>query len=242
MFSNAPLTRIEHAAEQIKENAEKKINQLITKLKVSHKKVSFEAITLDGLPGEKLLEVAAKLNVDLIVMGSTGTSKLERLLIGSTTSKIIRDAPCPVLSIPKNAGFDGINKIVFATDLNEDNISSANMISIFAKKFNAEIVFVFVDDKHLLHSDDQISSMTLKIRKRVKYPKISGYVSKNTSITKGIEYFLKKKPADILVMFTHARHFPESMFNTSVTKMMSHQASIPLLALKYSDKPLLLAH
>ncbi len=239
MFSNAPLTRIAHASEQIKINAEKKINKLIGQLKKSHKNVNYEMLLKDGLAAEKLLSVAGKLSVDLIVMGATGTSKIGRLLIGSTTARIIRDAPCPVLSIPRNASFKGISKIVFATDLNEDNISSATMISLFAKKFDAEISFVFVDDKHLLHSDAQISSMTQRIRKRVKYPKISGYISKNTSVTKGIEYFLKKKPADILVMFTHARHFPESMFNSSITKMMSHQASIPLLAMKHEDRPLL---
>lgn len=239
MFSDAPLTRIAQASAQIKSNAEKKIRQLITKLIAKHKNISFEIITRDGLPGEKLLGVAKKLNVDMIIMGSTGTSRLERLLIGSTTAKIIRDAPCPVLSIPKGATFSGIKKIVFATDLNEENISSAAMISSFAKNFEAEISFVYVDDKHLLHSDEQITAMTRKIRKRVKYAKISGYISKNTSITKGIEYFLKKKPADLLVMFTHPRHFPESMFNTSITKMMSHQSNIPLLALKNADKPLL---
>ncbi|HNS12180.1 MAG TPA: universal stress protein [Bacteroidia bacterium] len=241
MFSDAPLTRIAHAAEQIKQNAEKKMNQLVGKLKRKYKNVTFEVMSQDGLAPEKLLQVAKKLSVDMIVMGSTGTSKIERLLIGSTTARIIRDAPCPVLSIPKNAVFGGIQKIVFATDLNEDNISSAGSISVFAKKFDAEISFLYVDDKHLLHSDEQIAAMTQKIRKRVKYGKISGYVSKNTSITKGIEYFLKKKPADILVMFTHARHFPDSMFNSSITKMMSHQANIPLLALKHSDKPLLAA-
>ncbi|MBP6334241.1 MAG: universal stress protein [Bacteroidia bacterium] len=242
MYSDAPLTRIAHAAEQMKENTEKKLKQVIAKLQKKHKNATFEMLLKDGLASEKLIEVAKKQNVDLIVMGATGTSKLARLLIGSTTSTIIRDAPCPVLSIPKQASFDGIKKIVFATDLNEDNISSATMISSFAKMFDAEISFVFVDDKHLLHSDEQIAAMTNKIRKRVKYAKISGYVSKNTSITKGIEYFLKKKPADILVMFTHARHFPESMFNTSVTKMMSHQSSIPLLALKHNDRPLLSPH
>ncbi len=208
MFSNAPLTRIAHAEEQIKANAEAQMVKLVNQLKRKYKNVSFETMARDGFHAETLLKVAQKLTVDLIVMGSTGTSKLERLLIGSTTSRIIRDAPCPVLSIPKNAEFKGVNKIVFATDLNEDNISSASMISIFAKKFDAEISFLFVDDKHLLHSDEHISAMTQKIRKRVKYPKISGFISKNTSITKGIEYFLKKKPADVLVMFTHARHFP----------------------------------
>lgn len=239
MFSDAPLTRIANAVEQIKAGAERKISSLISKLKNTHKNVRFEMMLKDGIGAEKILSVADKLNVDLIIMGSTGTSKLQRLLIGSTTARIIRDASCPVLSIPKKAVFKGINKLVFATDLNEDNINSATMITSFAKSFGAEITFVFVDDKHLLHSDEHIAAMTQKIRKRVKYSKISGYISKNTSITKGLEHFLSKKPADILVMFTHARHFPESMFNSSITKMMSHQSNIPLLALKKADRPLL---
>jgi nucleotide-binding universal stress UspA family protein len=53
-----------------------------------------------GDPAEKLLE-DAEIGVDLLVLGSRGFGPLMRLLIGSVSSRVIRQAPCPVLVVPR---------------------------------------------------------------------------------------------------------------------------------------------
>lgn len=55
-----------------------------------------------GDPVEKLLE-AAEMGVDLLVLGSRGFGPVMRLLIGSVSSRVIRNAPCPVLVVPRPA-------------------------------------------------------------------------------------------------------------------------------------------
>ena len=55
-----------------------------------------------GDPVEKLLE-DAEVGVDLLVLGSRGFGPLMRLLIGSVSSRVIRQAPCPVLVVPRPA-------------------------------------------------------------------------------------------------------------------------------------------
>ena len=50
-----------------------------------------------------IVECAASLGVDLIVMGSHGTSGFERLLLGSVTDDVLRKAGCPVLVVPPSA-------------------------------------------------------------------------------------------------------------------------------------------
>ena len=37
--------------------------------------------------------------IDLIVMGTHGRSGMERLLVGSVAERVIRTAPCPVLTV-----------------------------------------------------------------------------------------------------------------------------------------------
>lgn len=239
MFSDAPLTIIRDAKQQLKQSAQNKLDAIVKRLIKLHPGLNCDTKLLAGLGSERILEAARDVSADAIVMGATGTSRLSRLLIGSTTAAVIRDAECPVLCIPKEAKFKGIHRIAFATDLQEDNLASAMTVTPFAKRFDAELSFVFVDDKHLLHSDEEIDTMSQKIRRRVKYPKLSGYIAKNPSITKGLEQYLKKQPADLLVMFTHPRHFAGGLFNQSVTKMMSHQVRIPLLAIRQVEKPVL---
>jgi nucleotide-binding universal stress UspA family protein len=55
-----------------------------------------------GDPVRKLLE-AAETGVDLLVLGSRGFGPVMRLLIGSVSSRVIREAPCPVLVVPRPA-------------------------------------------------------------------------------------------------------------------------------------------
>jgi nucleotide-binding universal stress UspA family protein len=236
VFTSAEFTIIKDAKAIIRDDAQKKLKSLKQKLGKKYPQVTLETELAMGAGYDKVVSASLRNNTDAIVMGTTGNSKVERLLMGSTTSRVIQNAECAVLCIPGEARFSGIKKIVFATDMHEDNITSAMTIAAFAMNFGADIVFVFVDDKHLVHAEEDISKMTRKIRSRVKYPKISGFISKNTSITRGIEYFLKKYPADMLVMFAHHKHFPGTIFNQSITKMMSYQTHIPLLALKAAHK------
>src|SRR5918996_1236508 len=53
-----------------------------------------------GDPVEKLLE-AAEMGVDLLVLGSRGFGPMMRLLVGSVSSCVIREAACPVLVVPR---------------------------------------------------------------------------------------------------------------------------------------------
>ncbi|HWP60240.1 MAG TPA: universal stress protein [Candidatus Acidoferrales bacterium] len=52
-----------------------------------------------GAPVKNIVEEAKKQGVDLIVMSTHGRTGLTHLLAGSVTEKVIRHAPCPVLSI-----------------------------------------------------------------------------------------------------------------------------------------------
>ena len=52
---------------------------------------------------ETILEVAAQARPDLIVMATAGHHDLFDDLRGSTTERVMRKAPCPVLAIPEHA-------------------------------------------------------------------------------------------------------------------------------------------
>lgn len=49
-----------------------------------------------GQPAGLILERAANLPADLVVMGTHGTSGFQHLLLGSVTEKVLRKATCPV--------------------------------------------------------------------------------------------------------------------------------------------------
>lgn len=67
-----------------------------------------------GGPVWRILECAAALPADLIVMGTHGHSGFERLMLGSVTERVLRKAPCPVLTVPRSvASTDPDRPLVF---------------------------------------------------------------------------------------------------------------------------------
>ncbi len=61
--------------------------------------VSFESSILSGLPAEKIISYAEMECVDLIIIGTHGHTGLHKILVGSVAEKVIKLAPCPVLTI-----------------------------------------------------------------------------------------------------------------------------------------------
>ncbi|MDF2039112.1 universal stress protein [Cytobacillus oceanisediminis] len=57
--------------------------------------VKFDVI--EGSPADSICEYAAAENADLIIVGSSGKGGIKKMFLGSTSSKIAKNAPCPVL-------------------------------------------------------------------------------------------------------------------------------------------------
>jgi nucleotide-binding universal stress UspA family protein len=54
----------------------------------------------EGKPARKIVKVAEKLGVDLIVMATDGRDNIKDFITGTVTEHVINNAPCPVLVIP----------------------------------------------------------------------------------------------------------------------------------------------
>ena len=65
--------------------------------------VRLTALVVQGSPVTEILRCAEQLPADLLVVGTHGRSGFDRLMLGSTTEKLLRRAPCPVLTVPKDA-------------------------------------------------------------------------------------------------------------------------------------------
>ena len=232
-FSAIPINTGTQAAAEIQVAEDEKIKDLKGTILRLYPNLSIEAHVLSGKTAANVInDFAKKCLADLIVIGCTRANKLERLIMKTNSSILIRDVPFPVLFIPENAVFESIHRIVFATDMNEDNLKVALSIVTFAKHFDAEISFLYVDEEDLLHSEESIDEMTRKIHSHIHYPKLSGYIVKKSSVRKGVDYFLEKSPAQIIVMYSHDKAGKEASFSKSLTNELSENSKIPLLAVK----------
>jgi nucleotide-binding universal stress UspA family protein len=56
-------------------------------------------VVVAGSPFQQIIRFARAHGVDLIVLGSTGQTGLDRLIMGSTAEQVVRTAPCPVFTV-----------------------------------------------------------------------------------------------------------------------------------------------
>lgn len=69
--------------------------------------VKVKTIIKTGKPFVEIIETAKEENVDLIIIATHGRSGVEHILFGSTAEKVVRKAPCPVLTLREPLkGFD----------------------------------------------------------------------------------------------------------------------------------------
>jgi nucleotide-binding universal stress UspA family protein len=62
-------------------------------------KIKIERVTRRGAPFLEVIRYAKEAPVDLIVMGTHGRGAIAHMLLGSVAEKVVRKAPCPVLTI-----------------------------------------------------------------------------------------------------------------------------------------------
>jgi nucleotide-binding universal stress UspA family protein len=79
----------------------KKANSLIAEVikDLGSHEFDVSGIVEEGDVASKIIDIANKLDVDLIVLGSRGTSELGRYLIGSVANKVVQYAHKPVMVV-----------------------------------------------------------------------------------------------------------------------------------------------
>jgi universal stress protein A len=83
----------EHLAKEARMRVERVANELTAK------GVSAIGVAVDRHPASAIVEEAKARKADLIVMGTRGLTGIKHLALGSVADRVVRTAPCPVLTI-----------------------------------------------------------------------------------------------------------------------------------------------
>lgn len=96
-----PTVRVETYIEEERKAAARKLESLLAELDLPP--TCRSVVSIKGSPARTILETAQELDSDLIVLGTNQRKGFERILVGSVTADVIRDAHRDVLIIPVEA-------------------------------------------------------------------------------------------------------------------------------------------
>ncbi len=83
--------------QELSDNAQKELEKLAAELKGEGFNV--ETVVRRGRASDEICDYAGEQGISIIAIGTHGRSGLEHFLFGSTTERVLRKAPCPVLSV-----------------------------------------------------------------------------------------------------------------------------------------------
>jgi nucleotide-binding universal stress UspA family protein len=168
-----PFTTVVHIGKQeAKEGADLKMKKLIATLSKTFPNSKPKWETQPGMAYDNIIDYVKKNKVDLIIMGTTGQGAVMRVLVGSTTSKVITDTACTIIAVPPKAKFKDIHKIAVATDLETVHSFAETELISFAKQHHTEITFVYIQDLATYNTDELLKKIVDKTKKHLNYKKI----------------------------------------------------------------------
>jgi nucleotide-binding universal stress UspA family protein len=83
--------------EHLTEQARKRLEALAAEKSAAGPAIRWKVA--EGRPSRKIVEVAEEEKADLIVLGTHGHGRFHRFLFGSVAERVVRSAPCPVLTV-----------------------------------------------------------------------------------------------------------------------------------------------
>ena len=109
--------------------------------------VDIDVVVEVGAPARCILTYATSRAMDLIVMGTHGTGGFEHLVLGSVTEKVLRQAACPVLTVPPRARATSrlpFKHLLCAVDFSDWSVAALEFARSIAEEAGASLTLLHV--------------------------------------------------------------------------------------------------
>ena len=210
-----------------------------------------------GIPCEEVLAAVKAEDSDLVVVGTKGKSGLAHVLLGSTAERVIRTAPCPVLTVRMDSddvsaaeagpcGGISLNRILVPVDFSDCSLEAVEYAALMAQRHNASLTLL-----HVLEPVSYGLDFTLlqtgkreEIRERLTArlgdmtrALTEAKIQADSQVRGGTPFesildSAKTIPADLIVMGTHGRRGLSHALSGSVAEAVLRQSRCPVLTVR----------
>lgn len=192
---------------------------------------------LEGNPVRLIVALSEEDNTDLIIIGTTGAQDLISKIIGATSLEVANQAHCPVILIPRDAVWNRIDRMMYAS--NYDSITPEMILEIndFAHGIEASIHFVHVDE----HMPENIAEVT-EDEAEVAVP-LAGtrqtyeiHTIQGVDKIAGLKQYAGAHKIDLMAFAGKHRSFWQNLMYKSVIENIALSTEIPIMVIHPNDK------
>jgi nucleotide-binding universal stress UspA family protein len=194
-----------------------------------------------------ICEVAGNIGADLVVLGTHGRTSLARLFIGSVAERVVRHAPCSVMTVTPSAAARAMfgNGILVATDLSEAAEGAVAVGVELAREFGAPLELVSAVDPtspmvtaegSMMTKQEIVELTRLGLQQRLQ--QVAGVEQKRAEVL--VDYpvaevvcdYAGQREPELLVVATHGRRGVKRVLLGSVAERIVRHAPCPVLTVR----------
>ncbi len=187
---------------------------------------------------KETIRISEELDPTIIVVGIESHMKMGDIL-GSSASKLIRECPCPVISIRGREHRDGCESILLPLDLTKESRQKVDQAIAFAKYFGAAIrvlgVFSSKDEKY----ENQLHAYAHQVK---AYVKSKGITCTNKTIAsedipETVVEYANKIEADLIMIMNKVDLSVKEVFTGTIAQRLIDISNIPVLTVRPTYRP-----
>lgn len=171
-------------------------------------------------------------SVDLIVMGITGSTRLEQIFMGSNTLKIVNRKTCPVMIVPPHALYKGIQDVMMTSDFKDvERTTPVGALKNVLDLFKANLHVVNVDNEHYVELTDDYKAERSKLESILQGYNPQFYFIRLYDFVDTVNQFVEDKEIDLIITIPKNHSFLSGMFRSSYTKKLAYHSHVPIIAI-----------
>jgi universal stress protein E len=223
-------------APHLAEQAEQEAQALLEEIQAAARAAGVDCETLlrrGDEPSAEIVSAAEDLQADVIVMGRRGKRGLARLMVGHATAKVVGQARCAVLVVPRAAKLPE-RRILLATDGSRYADAAASTAGNLAARCNLPLTVLSVTTPS--HSRARREEASAAVERVVAFLRREGLAAEGM-LTEGrpdtaIIETAEAQEADLIVVGSHGRSGLERVLVGSVSERVIGGANCAVLAVK----------
>ena len=171
-------------------------------------------------------------NIQLIVMGITGATRLGQVFMGSNALNIVKRAIAPTIIVPPGAHSQSAKNVLLLTDFKdvEETIPIPTVKAVLGL-FKPHLYIVNVDHEHYVQVTDEYKAERAKLETQLQEFNPEFYFIRLFDFVEATNQFVSDYKIDLILTFPRKHSFLSNIFKTSSTKELAYHSHVPIAAI-----------
>ncbi len=165
---------------------------------------------------------------DLVIMGSKGSSGIDEVFLGSNTERVVRRAKVPLITVKQKVNLNDIQKILFATSLDEDDAQLVEKVKQLQSILDAKIFFTFINTPTNFRRSRTTSGMMRDLATKYMFKDYELHTFNDVTEEDGIIHAAEEFDVDMIALATHGRTGLAHLLGGSIAEDVVNHARRPV--------------